>query len=535
LREHGAVLTDCLQLSESCRATVQQAALIHALAAISLPLSYGFQRYSQIAETEEMPAFRRLLRSAATLPLFALFTFLGYATHVGALATGVVDLLLVLGTAFQLGLLEAAFASLSAVAFLAFFFMPPILSLYERDPRDWAATAAFTAIAVYLSLMTDRLHKQSIAMASERTRLKKLYQTSQEILMMSRREEVGSRLARLIADIFKADAVALWDGHLLRMDKAGSADIPEEAMRAALLQGIPQQELAPGSFTRVLRRGIQPAGVLYLAGAPGSNHLDARSADAIAALAAIALERSHSFLAESTAEAHKRSEQLRSTILDGLAHAFKTPLATIETSSSGLLASPRLGAREKELASLVLQEAGRLAGLTHKVLQTAELDAREIEVDREQIPLDEVLEQCQHGCAALLGNRPLRCARHGTVAHVWADMELLQMALEQVLDNAAKYAPPASPITLSIQAGVTETVFSVANEGSYIAPEERRRIFERYYRSPEMQYKASGTGIGLSVTQKILEAHGGRVWVESHPQFGTTFFLALPQAPAKEI
>jgi two-component system, OmpR family, sensor histidine kinase KdpD len=509
--------------------------VLHPPAAISLPLSYGFQRYSQIAETEEMPAFKRLLRSAATLALFALFTFLGYATHVGALTTGVIDLMLVLWIAFQWGFVEAAVASLAAVAFLDFFFMPPILSLYERDPRDWAATAAFTAIAVYLSRMTDRLHKQSVAMASERTRLEKLYQTSQEVLMMSRPEEVGSRLVTLIVDIFKADAVALWDGQMLRMDKAGSGAVPEDEIRAALVRHLPRSEADSGPFLRVLRTGIEAAGVLYLAGAPGSSYLDARSADAIASLAAIALERAHSFLAESTAEAHKRSEQLRSTILDGLAHAFKTPLATIETSSSGLLESPRLGVLEKELASLVKQEAERLAGLTHKVLQTAELDAQEIEVDRERIAIDDVLEQCQEWCAALLGNHPFRFTREGMADHVWADMELLQMALEQILDNAAKYAAPASPVTLGIQASGTEVLFSVTNEGSYIAPAERRRIFERFYRSPEVQYKASGTGIGLSVTQKIMEAHAGRVWVESRLGAGTTFFLALPQPQRMEV
>jgi two-component system sensor histidine kinase KdpD len=68
----------------------------------------------------------------------------------------------------------------------------------------------------------------------------------------------------------------------------------------------------------------------------------------------------------------------------------------------------------------------------------------------------------------------------------------------------------------------------VHNEGSYIAPAERPRVFKRFYRSPGSEYRAPGTGIGLSVAKRIAEAHRGRVWIESDPETGTTFFLTLP-------
>jgi two-component system sensor histidine kinase KdpD len=105
---------------------------------------------------------------------------------------------------------------------------------------------------------------------------------------------------------------------------------------------------------------------------------------------------------------------------------------------------------------------------------------------------------------------------------------LLQMAVLQVLDNASKYSSPASPITLRAISSDTEVVMSVKNEGSFIPPEERLRIFQRFYRSPGSQHKASGTGIGLSVVKRIAEAHRGRVWVESDPETGTAMFFSLP-------
>jgi two-component system sensor histidine kinase KdpD len=116
---------------------------------------------------------------------------------------------------------------------------------------------------------------------------------------------------------------------------------------------------------------------------------------------------------------------------------------------------------------------------------------------------------------------------------VWADRQLLQMAILQLFDNAAKYGSPESPVTIGVHEEEAEALISVRNEGSLIAPEEKEKIFQRFYRSPGSDHRASGTGIGLSVVKRISEAHHGRVWVNSDRQGGTTFFLALPRM-AKE-
>lgn len=111
---------------------------------------------------------------------------------------------------------------------------------------------------------------------------------------------------------------------------------------------------------------------------------------------------------------------------------------------------------------------------------------------------------------------------------IWADGRLLKLALLELVDNASKYADPETPITLRASLIGPDVTFSVQNEGSYIAPDERLRIFRRFYRSPGSQYRAAGTGIGLSFVKRIAEAHSGNVWVESGPETGTTFFLSLP-------
>jgi two-component system sensor histidine kinase KdpD len=482
-----------------------------------------------------MKGTRRTWRAAGIIPLFALITSFGYVTHVGALTTGIVALLTVLAIAFRLGFPEAAVAAAVAIAALDFFFMPPIFSFYERDPRDWIASGSFLAIALYLSYAIAHLRKESQSMQSERRRIEQLYLTSRNILMMNRRDQIGSRLANLIAESFHAEGVALWDAEELQLYRAGQRDVPEEVLRAIFYQHTVENDEATSRFSRVLHRGTTPVGALCIIGSNNSGYLDSRSADAVASLAEIALERAHSFLAESSAEAGRRSEQLRSSILDGLAHAFKTPLATIATSSSALLEIRHLDPLERELATLIQEQSLRLADLTSKVLQTADFNWDDFVLDREYIHLGRFLEGCREQAVSLLGDHLLHIEQGTVIESVWADPELLQMALGQLIDNAAKYASPASPITLRAQCVNSDLLFSVTNEGSYIAPEERWRIFERFYRSPQVQYQAPGTGIGLSVTKKIIEAHEGRVWAESLPDAVTTFYLALPQKQLWEV
>jgi two-component system, OmpR family, sensor histidine kinase KdpD len=475
----------------------------------------------------------RALRSAATIPILALATFVAYQCRAGALTAGVVDLVLILLLAFRWGFLEGAIASAAAVASLDFFFMPPLFSLYENKPQDWIATCVFALIAVFLSRFADTLHRQAAQTDFERARLERLYLTSRDILLMDRGAEIGAQLTRLIEDVFRADVVALWDAREARMDKSGRGIVANDEIRSIYFDELLESDVSSCRFKRVLRLGTRPVGALYLAGSPAGSYLDSRSADAIASLAALALERAHSFLSETNAEAARRSGQLRSTVLDGLAHAFKTPLATIQTAGAGLLESPSVGAVEKELASLIEEEAARLANLTTRVLETAELDEAVFRLDYEKIDLDEFLQECREAFRPVVPDERLLIAQTSALRCVWADRRLLQMALLQIVDNASKYARPGSPIALSVASTDSEVVFSVKNEGSYVAPEERLRIFDRFYRSAETHHKAPGTGIGLTVSRSIAEAHRGRVWVDSTPDAETTFFFALPKLHRK--
>ena len=192
-----------------------------------------------------------------------------------------------------------------------------------------------------------------------------------------------------------------------------------------------------------------------------------------------------------------------------------------------------LSGAEKRLVALIDQHAAQLTDLSTRLLRTARLDSGELRLRREEIDLTRLIECCVEASSHELGDHPIdvRVAARHTL--VWADKQLLQMALFQLLDNAAKYSSPSSSILVGVQEGPAEMLISVRNVGSFIPAEERDKVFQRFYRSPGSEHRAPGTGIGLSVVRRITEAHRGRTWVTSDPESGTTFVLTLPRT-AKE-
>jgi two-component system sensor histidine kinase KdpD len=258
-------------------------------------------------------------------------------------------------------------------------------------------------------------------------------------------------------------------------------------------------------------------------------------ATALASLSAIVLERSRSFEREYRAEAARQAETLRSAVLDALAHDIKTPLTVIRTASSGLLASATLNRSEAELIGLIDEQSTKLNDLASHLLTAATLESTDFQPHQEPLLLSsllrgaiEQLEQPRHRERFQLWNAEDEVPVHG-------DRRLVQRALLQLIDNAIKYSVPESPIDVRITVNETEVIAEVWNEGPGVVPSQRERIFERFYRAPEIRYGAPGTGLGLSIVKKIADAHRGRVWVESEESEKTAFFFALPKELDKRL
>ncbi len=458
-----------------------------------------------------------------------LVTFVAYRFHFNLSSATSVQLLLVTAIALRWGFLEAGIVSLLSVACLDYFFTEPLLRFYIADPHDWIALGAFESVALVVSSLSNQVSRHARGSELHRAQLQKLYELSQSILLLDRQKALEPQLASLLHSGLRVEGVVLWNAYELRMCRSGECDVTDDQVRSFYFMDSSGDDAANCISMRVLRLGLRPIGSLVVCG----HSLDVKTINAAASLAAVAIERARSFSMETSAEAARQSEQLRAAVLDGLAHAFKSPLTTIRSSSSGLLAMNTLSGAEKRLVVLIDQHAGQLSDLSTRLLRTARLDSGELRLRREQVDLTRLIECCVEASAHELGEHPVDvrgAARHSLV---WADKQLLQMALFQLLDNAAKYSRPGSSIVVDVQEEPAEMLIRVRNEGSFIPAEERDKVFQRFYRSPGSEHRAAGTGIGLSVVRRITEAHRGRTWVTSDPENGTTFVLTLPRA-AKE-
>jgi two-component system sensor histidine kinase KdpD len=454
-----------------------------------------------------------------------LITFVAYRFHFNLSSATSVQLFLVTAIALRWGFLEASIVSLLSVACLDYFFTEPLFRFYMADPHDWVALGAFESVALVVSSLSNQVSRHARESEFHRSQLQKLYELSQSILLLDRQKPLEPQLAGLLHSTLQVEGVVLWNAYELRLCRSGECGVTDDQVRSIYFMDSSGDDSATCISMRVLRLGLRPIGSLVVCG----HSLDAATINAAASLAAVAIERARSFSMETSAEAARQSEQLRAAVLDGLAHAFKSPLTTIRSSSSGLLAMNTLSGAEKRLVALIDQHAAQLTDLSTRLLRTARLDSGELRLKREHIDITRLIECCVEASSHELGSHPIDvrvAARHNLV---WADKQLLQMALFQLLDNAAKYSRPGSSIVVDVQEEPAEIFISVRNEGSFIPAEERDKVFQRFYRSPGSEHRAAGTGIGLSVVRRITEAHQGRTWVTSDTESGTTFVLTLPR------
>jgi two-component system sensor histidine kinase KdpD len=475
----------------------------------------------------------RLVRGVGAGSAVTLFvSYCVFQLHFNLSTAGSIDLLIVVLIALKVGFWEATGSSLVAVGCLAYFFAPPILSLRVADPENWVALASFELTALIVSRLSGQVQNQTREAVLERSNATKLYELSRSILVLNRQEPPGPQIASLIAANIGVDAVAIFDPDRTRLYTAGKCvKEDEELARSAYFSDTAaHDELKAYRWRRVLRSGSKPIGSLVLC-APDLSPL---MVDAIASLVTAALERARSFEKESRAEAARQSEQLRTAVLDSLAHAFKTPLTVILASTSGLLEINHLIPSQAELVQLIDQHASHLNALMTHLLRMAKLESAEIRIRPEEVAIPHLLDEIVEECCGQLGEHSIQVHIADADLAVSADRQLLSITIIEFIINAAKYSGGNSPITISAQKQAGRVMISVHNEGSVIAFEERERIFERFYRSPATKHYASGSGIGLAVAKKTAEGHRGSVWVNSDETTGTTFFLSLPALARRE-
>ena len=283
-------------------------------------------------------------------------TYVGFVFQINLLTISLLYLLIVVATASLLGFWQASAASILAVLLLDYFFEPPVLSFEVANSGIFVALVTFEATALAISRLHGREMRSARAADSHRAEMEQLYELGRNSLLLDLRQPPGPQVAVLIQRIFNARAVALFDMNLGRQDRMGDWGPGEENLaRECYLRGSSQDDVSTQTWRRVLRAGPGTVGALVVRG-----NLSCLVVDALASLAAIAIDRHQWVEKEETALSAKKSEELRAAVMDALAHEFKTPLTALQTASSGLLEMGALTDRQCSLVTLINDEAIRL-------------------------------------------------------------------------------------------------------------------------------------------------------------------------------
>jgi two-component system, OmpR family, phosphate regulon sensor histidine kinase PhoR len=228
----------------------------------------------------------------------------------------------------------------------------------------------------------------------------------------------------------------------------------------------------------------------------------------------------------------RKLERVRRDFVANVSHEFKSPLTAIqgfaETLLAGAIDDPQNRIRFLEI---ILDHSRRLARLTDDLLKLSKMDAERLELEIRRLSVSQFVEGCIETTQRTAAEKDLRISLNlqQDVPDIAADRRLLAEVLQNLLDNAIQYTPRGGQIMVSASADGDEVTFTVSDTGIGIPRADQPRIFERFYRVDVARSReVGGTGLGLSIARHLVEAHGGRIWVESEVGQGSQFHFTVP-------
>ena len=481
------------------------------------------------------------LANAAVFILVALYRIWFESSNAATISLSFLLVILVVATRGRLWV--AVVTAVIATGALNFFFFPPVGTFTIAAPHNWMALLVFLIVAIVASNLSSAARARAREAIARRDEVTRLFDLSRDVLLTTESASALPSLARYAARRFELDTLALflprekgWERHeggirassleeseLDRfLAKAGGA-IEFDAHRRTY--GGNQTRDGPDGVTEQvvpLRIGTRPIGLLSAAGPS----VDPGTLDALAGVAAIAVERAHFLEERKAAELERQRAELASAVLASFSHDLRTPLTAIQVAVSNLV-DPEISKEEREgQAEVALREVHRLRRLFQFILDMAQVDAG-ITAEPEWILPEDVVDAAEALVAQGLAEHRVEVDADSEL-EVEIDPRLTSGALAHVLENAAQHSPEGSVIRVRAWIDKEGLHVSVLDQGPGLDPASLPRLFDPFYRGVGSSRHATGVGLGLSITRGLLAAEGGRIWAENSPPDGACFTILVP-------
>ena len=452
-----------------------------------------------------------------------------------------VYLLGVVLVAMRFGYAPSLFTAAASVAAFDFFFTTPYFSFAVTDKRFVLTFAIMFFVAFVISNRTERIRRVASEAGQREARTAILYAMSRELAVARSTDEIARVAYRHLHDVFHSDV------SLLLPDESGLLG-PGRPVESGIQVGpdvvaAAKQALAVGAGASVRRQTLGEARVVALQASTGAvgvlvarptsaayfaSPAHAELLDTFASQIALALERARLGEDAQRAQLEVQNERLRNALLSSVSHDLRTPLAVIKGAVTAVIdGGPSVTpARRAEYLSTISDEASRMNRLVRNLLNMTSLEAGALRVrNKEWQPLEEVIGVALNRLDEQLEERRVDVNIAPDAALVPFDATLVEQVLVNLVENAVKYTPPSSPISIGARRVAQGVEVAVTDAGPGVPVGEEESIFEKFHRATRT---GPGMGIGLTICRGILTAHGGRIWYERGDGGGASFRFVLP-------
>ncbi len=446
-------------------------------------------------------------------------------------------LMAVLGLAAHLGRGPALLSAFLAVGAFDFFFVPPRFSMTVHDAQYLVTFAVMLMAALLTAEMAARLAQQAAEAVEREARTRALYEMARELAGAPTQAEVIDITRRFAAGVLDAQIALLLpdaDGqlhphpehppfavedHLVAMAYA-SASIAECDSLAA--DGYATAYLPLQAPTRI--RGV----AVIAPGKPGQDNLRQHRPllETLASLVAIALERVHYVEMAQSSRIEAAGERFRSAVLSALSHDLRTPITALVGMADALAHQrPEPDAHLRESASALRDQARRVAGMVENLLDMARLQSGRVQLRSDWQSLEEIVGAAIKLLGSALERHPVRTELPPDLPLLRFDAVLIERVLGNLLENAAKYAPSGSPITIAARLADGRVSVCVTDQGPGFAA-NLADPFLPFLRG-DSESPRPGVGLGLSICRAIVDAHGGSIAIDRASE-GARVCFTLP-------